>query len=87
MDSGAVAAVVNLVTLATDPHLLFMALRDGPHQPHIGLGAPDQSASQRPSWPLGQLVEINPTFSPLISSFTFSFIRFTSFHISSQINA
>ena len=29
MDSGAVAAVVNLVTLATDLHLLFMPLRDG----------------------------------------------------------
>ena len=29
VDSGAVAAVVNLVTLATGPHLLFMALHDG----------------------------------------------------------
>ena len=28
-----------------------------------------------------------PTFSPLISSYTFTFISFTSFYISSQINA
>ena len=70
--------------LTPTSYLLYCAT--GAHQPYIGLGAPDQSASQRPSWPLGQLVEINPTFSPLISSFTFNFIPFTSFHISSQIN-
>ena len=61
MASGAVAAVVNLVTRATYPYLLFMALHDGVHQPCIGLNAPDQSTSQRSSWSLDQPVEINPT--------------------------
>ena len=34
----------------------------GAHQP-CWAGRPDQDASQGPSWPLGQLVEINPTCS------------------------
>ena len=55
---GALAAV-NLVKRAASPHLLFIGLRDGAHQPHLELGVPDQNASQGPSLPLGQLVEIN----------------------------
>ena len=47
--------------LCRSPHLLYIwHCATGAHQPCIGLGAPDQSASQRPSWPSGQLVEINP---------------------------
>jgi hypothetical protein len=45
-DSRAVAAVVNLVTLTTSPHLLFMALRDRGPPAVLGLDAPDQDASQ-----------------------------------------
>ena len=57
------------------PHLslLYGTARWGPTS-RVGLGVPDQDASQGPSWPLGQLVEINPTFSPLISSYSFNFI-------------
>ena len=52
--------MVNLITLATGSHLLFIALRDGVHQPFIGLGAPIR-AQVKDLWPLDQLVEINPT--------------------------
>ena len=42
------------------PHLslLYGTARWGPTS-RVGLGVPDQDASQGPSWPLGQLVEIN----------------------------
>jgi hypothetical protein len=39
-----------------------------------GLGAPDQGADQRPNKLLGLLVEIIPTFSPLISTYTLTLI-------------
>ena len=58
-------AAVNLVTLPQSPPPLYMALRDRAHQPSIGLGVPDQDASQGPSLPLGQLVEINTNILPL----------------------
>ena len=43
----------------------------GAHQPHLGLGVPDQDASQESSLPLGQLAEINTNIPPLISPYTF----------------
>jgi hypothetical protein len=36
-----------------------MTLCDGGPPAIYGLGTPDQGAGQGPSWPLGQLVEIN----------------------------
>ena len=58
------------------PHLSLLygtALREPTSR--VGLGVPDQDASQGPSWLLGQLVEINPTFSPLISLYTFKLLN------------
>ena len=53
---------VNLRERAPGPHLfLLCVLRDGGPPAFHGLGAPDQGASQRPIWPLGQLAEINLT--------------------------
>ena len=47
----------------------------GAHQPHLGLGVPDQDASQ--GWPSRWtgLVEIKLTFSPLISPLYFKFLN------------
>ena len=46
--------------LCRSPYLLYIwHCATGAHQPSIGLGVPDQDASQGPSSPLGQLVEIN----------------------------
>ena len=48
------------------PHLLYIwHCATGAHQPSIGLGVPDQDASQGPSLSLGQLVEINTNILPL----------------------
>ena len=62
------------------PHLLFIALRDGGHQPGERLGAPDQGTDQGPNWPLGQSVENILTFSPLISPYDLNLTYFTFFH-------
>ena len=52
--------------LCRSPHLLYIwHCATGAHQPSIGLGVPDQDASQGPSLPLGQLVEINTNILPL----------------------
>jgi hypothetical protein len=49
-------AAVNLVTLATGPHLPFMALRDGAHQPRHWAGRPRSGREIRAqTWPLGQV--------------------------------
>jgi hypothetical protein len=53
-------------TLCPGPHLLFMALCDGGPPAVYGLSTPDQGAGQGPSWPLGQLVEINSNTSHII---------------------
>jgi hypothetical protein len=51
-----------------------------------GLGAPDQGADQRLNRPLGLLVEIIPTFSPLISTYTLTLIfDFNTFNFISPI--
>ena len=48
------------------PHLLYIwHCATGAHQLSIGLGVPDQDASQAPGSPLGQLVEINTNILPL----------------------
>jgi hypothetical protein len=52
-------SAANLLTCATGPHLIFIALRDKGLPAVYGLGTPDQGAGQGPSWPLGQMVEIN----------------------------
>ena len=46
------------------------------------LGVPNQDADQGPNWPLGQLVEINLAFSPLISPYD---LNLTSFFFSHSI--
>ena len=71
----------NLREHAPGPHpLLLCVLRDrGPPAFH-GLGAPDQGASQRTSWPLGQLAEINLTFSPLISPCLLTYLNLYFLH-------
>ena len=52
--------------MCRSPHLLYIwHCATGAHQPSIGLGVPDQDASQGPSSPLGQLVEINTNILPL----------------------
>ena len=52
-----IVVATNLVSRAASPHLLFIGLRDGAHQPHLGLGVPDQDASQGSAqlldWPGG----------------------------------
>jgi hypothetical protein len=46
-----------------------------------GLGAPDQGVDQKLNRPLGLLVKINLTFSPLISTYTLTLnFDFNSFH-------
>ena len=46
----------NLWGSAPGPHLfLLCVLRDGGPPAFHGLGAPDQGASQRPSWPLAEI--------------------------------
>ena len=67
---------------APGPHLfLLCVLHDGGPPASHGLGAPDQGASQRPSWPLGQLMEINLTFSPLISPCLLTYLNLFFFFI------
>ena len=52
------------------PHLLYIwHCATGAHQPSIGLGVPDQDASQGPSSLLGQLVEINTNILPIDLTF------------------
>ena len=87
MDRGAVAAVVNLVTLATDPHLLFMALRDrGPPASHWA-GRSRSERESKAQLAVGPTGGDQPNILRLDLIFTFNFIPFTSFLISSQINA
>ena len=52
-----------------DPTPLFMALCNWGPPASAGLNASDQGVGQGPSWPWGQLVDTNLTFSPLISLF------------------
>jgi len=57
---GTVAAAGEPRDQCRSPHLLYIwHCAMGAHQPSIGLGVPDQDASQGPSSLLGQLVEIN----------------------------
>jgi hypothetical protein len=60
-------------SLCPGPHLLFMVLYDGGPPAVYGLGTPDQGAGQGPSWPLGQLVEINSNILPLDLILYFNF--------------
>jgi hypothetical protein len=56
---------LNLITLATGPHLLFMALRDGGPPAVLGLDAPNQGASQGSSGRWAILVGDQPNILPL----------------------
>ena len=70
------------------PLPLYRAARRGPTSLFLGWAPLIRARVKGPNMAVGpSLVEINLTFSPLISSYTFNFISFTSFHISSQINA
>ena len=63
---GTIAPAGEPRDLCRSPHLLYIwHCATGAHQPSIGLGVPDQDASQGPSSPLGQLVEINTNILPL----------------------
>ena len=73
------AAAVNLFCCAPVSTFLFIALRDGARQPGERLGAPDLGMDQGPNWPFGQLVEINLTFSSLISSYDLNLTYFIFF--------
>ena len=53
------ATAVNLVSIATSPHLLFIGLHDEGPPASSWAGPPIRALSQGISWPLGQLVEIN----------------------------
>ena len=70
--------LVNLVTCAPAPTVLLWRCATGAHQPVERLSAPDQGVDQG----LGQLVEINLTFSPLISPYD---LNLTSFFFSHSI--
>jgi len=83
---GTVAAA-NLITRAVSPHLLFIGCATGAHQPCLGLGPRSGREVKGPVGPTANWWRSIPSFSPLISSYTFIFTSFTSFHISSQINA
>ena len=63
-----IVAATNLMS-SHQPHLslLYGTARRGPTS-RSGLGVLDQDANQGPSWPLGQLVEINPTIPSRMSS-------------------
>jgi len=54
----------NLVSRAASSHLLFIGLRNGAHQPLLGLDVPDQDASQGSAqsldWPSGDQSNILP---------------------------
>ena len=65
---------------------LYRATRRGPTSLFLGWAPLIRVRVKGPDMAVGpSLVEINLTFSPLISSYTFNFISFTYFHISSQI--
>ena len=58
------------------PHLLYIwHCATGAHQPSIGLGIPDQDASQGPSCCWANWWRSILTFSPLISSYTFKTLQ------------
>ena len=66
---------VNLVLSAADPTTLYRQRHRGPPT-MVWLGAPDQGAIMGSRWVVGPTrVEINLTFSPLISTF-FAFTNF-----------
>ena len=66
------------------PPPLYRAARRGPTSLFLGWAPLIRARVKGPNMAVGpSLVEINLTFSPLISSYTFNFISFTSFHISS----
>ena len=76
---GELAATVNLMSCALAPTFLFIALRDGGPSARRTAGRPDQGADQGPNWPLGQLMEINLTFFPLISPYDLNLTYFIFF--------
>ena len=43
------AVVANLIFYGGSPHLLFICCTTGAHQPHLGLGVPDQNARKGPA--------------------------------------
>jgi hypothetical protein len=75
---GAVAAVVNLVTLTTGPHLLFIALRDGgPPATSLGWASPIRTRDQGLDMAVGPSpVEIETNILPLDLSSLSSFFNF-----------
>jgi len=74
-------------TLATDPHLLFMALRDGGPPASHWAGRSRSERESKAQLAVGPTGGDQPNILPLDLIFTFNFIPFTSFLISSQINA
>jgi hypothetical protein len=88
---GVLLAAANLVSCAPAPTSFYLALCDGAHQP-CWVGHPDQGADQGPDLAIGSnLVEINLTFSLLISTYHLKFKLklniFISFLVPSHINA
>ena len=81
-------AAANLVSRAPAPTSVYIAQATGAHQPDV-VGRPrsgrrsDQGLVR--SLDSNQGKDINLTFSPLISAFTFNYVPFTLL-ISSQIN-
>ena len=80
-------AAAKLMSRATSPHLLFIALRDrSPPALHWA----ERSRSERESkaqLAVGPTGGDQPNILPVDLIFTFNFIPFNSFLISSQINA
>ena len=78
-----VSGRVNLVTMPWPPPFsLYIALCDRGLLTNGRLSVPDQDAVKGSDWPLGQLVEIKLTFSPLISPYdlNLTYFIFFSFH-------
>ena len=63
------ASTGDLMSCAPAPTVLLWRCATGPISQENRPSASDQGANQGPNWPLGQLVEIILTFSPLISPY------------------
>ena len=71
---GGCGTKVNLVLCAGQPHTSLYAQATGAHQPWFGWAPPIRALDHGSRWVVGPTrVEINLTFSPLISTFTFNF--------------
>ena len=83
-----IVAVTNLVTSAAVPtSSIYGTARRGPTSRLLGWASPIRTRVKGPVSRWANWWRSILTFSPLISPYSFNFISFIPFHISSQINA